>query len=71
MKKRATTAQMKPVVMPLYICGFCGKDTREGGVYHIQKIQAFGYANMLCEVCQQYLKLEMADIAKKYLNKLA
>ncbi len=69
MKKKSTHSQVQPVVKPLYICGYCGVDTRKGLRYQIQKVVISGYANMLCEVCQTLLEEEIARIAEKYLNK--
>ena len=72
MKVKGTIkAQVQPVVMPLYICGYCGTDTRKGLCYQIQKVIISGYANMLCEVCQTSLEYEIAQIARKYLDKPA
>lgn len=51
----------------LFICGYCGKDTRETG-REVEKVVLSGLANILCRTCRESLKDDVMSIAKKYLG---
>lgn len=56
------------VKMPsLFICGYCGKDTRKTD-RDVEKIILGGYANILCRVCRGRLDDEITKIARRYLR---
>lgn len=52
----------------LFICGYCGKDTRKTD-RDVEKVILAGYANILCRSCKERLDNEVATIARKYLNR--
>lgn len=53
----------------LFICGHCGKDTKNDHDNTTEKVIEYGFANMLCGNCRNKMRNEMVLIAMKYLEK--